>query len=252
MATRFTILVGFPSKDQPVAGVPLLVPGSVIPVGSGSSEGKESVLEKSVSFNKVVEKLWVTFRLDSSRQPQKSVLSTMTLGKLVELPSIENADVSISATLTGVNDKRATYRIVFMQGAKSLADSTVDVAPDGRAIVGGMDGDSAPYIFVIVEPQNTKTDGIMAGLTAPVIVSKVFPVYPEDARKKKIEGVVVIEIVIDEAGKITNAKVLDSPGPNFSQAALDALKQWKFQPARGADGKPLAVRTAISFDFKWR
>jgi len=67
-----------------------------------------------------------------------------------------------------------------------------------------------------------------------------------------IEEMTDSQIVIDEAGKITDAKVLDSPGSEFSQAALDALKQWKFQPARGADGKPLAVRTAISFDFKWR
>ncbi|MBZ5497430.1 MAG: energy transducer TonB [Acidobacteriia bacterium] len=252
LVTRFTILVGFPSREQPVTGVPLLVPGSVIPVGSGSGDEKDSVLEKSSSFNKVVERLWATFRLDSSRQPQKSILTTLTLGRPAELPPIENAGLAISATLVGLSDKTATFRVVFKQGPKPLADSTVNVAVDGRAVVGGVDGDSAPHIFVIVEPQTAGSGDKMEGLTAPVILYKCFPVYPEDARRKKISGVAVIEVIIDETGQIAEAKVLDSPDPSFSQAALEALKQWKFEPARRPDGKSLAVRTAISFDFKWR
>ena len=50
------------------------------------------------------------------------------------------------------HEEGATYRIVFRQDQTKLADSKLTVARGGRAVVGGMDGEAAPYVFVFVQP----------------------------------------------------------------------------------------------------
>ena len=53
--------------------------------------------------------------------------------------------------------------------------------------------------------------------------------YPEEALKKNIEGKVVLSIVVDAKGKVSDAKVL-SGAPELIQAAIDSVKQWEFEP----------------------
>ena len=113
-----------------------------------------------------------------------------------------------------------------------------------------MDTSAAPYIFLIVEPDRGPLARRTVGITNPVVVSKVMPSYPEEAREKKIEGVVVIVLVIDEAGAIADAEVLESPDALLSKAALEAVRQWTFQPAKMPDGKPIAVRASFSIVFR--
>jgi TonB family protein len=76
------------------------------------------------------------------------------------------------------------------------------------------------------------------------------PVYPEDARKARLEGQVVIKTVIDEQGKVQEPAVEKSSGhPNLDQAALDAVSNWKFKPAT-LEGKPVAVHYRMTINFK--
>jgi len=61
-----------------------------------------------------------------------------------------------------------------------------------------------------------------------VIKSPTAP-YPEEALKKNIEGKVVLSIVVDAKGKVSDAKVLSGP-PELIQAAIDSVKHWEFEP----------------------
>ncbi len=256
VVTRFTILVGYPSKDQPASEAPILVPGTVIPVGPESGRGsdavKTSMVDKSLSFAKGVDKLWATFRLDPARRSQNSTTSLMALGKTFDLPAIENAGVRISSTLAAFDGKVATFRVVFRQAAKVLADSTVNIALAEWAVVGGMDGDLAPYIFLILEPQKAGMGEASVGITAPEILDRVLPKYPEGARKNRVMGTVIVEVLVDEKGKVRDASVLASPDERLSQAALEAVRQWTFRPARKMDGSPIEVSSSISIEFKLR
>jgi protein TonB len=81
------------------------------------------------------------------------------------------------------------------------------------------------------------------------VLSKSAPKYPAEARKDKAEGVVVLELLVDEAGKITDIKVLQDPDERLTRAAIDAVRQWTFQPARTSAGKAVAVRTALTIKF---
>ena len=153
VGTDFLVLVGFPSKGQTGDSVPFIVPGAVISLDAETSgRGNLGALERTLAHARVVEKLWATFRLDPARRAQKSASGALAMGKPFELPRIEDASIAITAILVGYNERLATYRVMFKQGDKTLADSTINVNFGERAVVGGMDGDSAPYLFLVVEP----------------------------------------------------------------------------------------------------
>lgn len=76
------------------------------------------------------------------------------------------------------------------------------------------------------------------------------PVYPEDARKSKLEGQVVIKTVITEQGQVKDPAVEGSSGHEaLDQAALEAISAWRFKPAT-LHGKPVAVYFWLTINFK--
>ena len=66
--------------------------------------------------------------------------------------------------------------------------------------------------------------------TPPILISRIDPVYPTAAKAKKIEGVVVLRTRIDKDGRVKKAEVL-SGDPLLTQAALDAVRQWRYKPS---------------------
>jgi len=65
---------------------------------------------------------------------------------------------------------------------------------------------------------------------APVVLSRVQPVYPKLAINARMNGMVIVECVIDKTGRVRQANVLRSTSPMFNQSALDAVQQWQFAP----------------------
>ena len=87
-------------------------------------------------------------------------------------------------------------------------------------------------------------------VSKPIRTHFVEPTYPELARKARIEGVVILEAIIDENGNLVNARVLRSPGKafGFDDAALEAVKQWKFKPGL-QNGVPVPVIYTLTVQF---
>jgi TonB family protein len=83
----------------------------------------------------------------------------------------------------------------------------------------------------------------------PVKVSAPSPQYTEIARKARIQGVVIVEAIIDKEGKVTNVKVLKGLPMGLDTAAADAVKKWTFQPAT-LNGKPVAVIYNLTVNFR--
>jgi TonB family protein len=81
----------------------------------------------------------------------------------------------------------------------------------------------------------------------PKLIKQVNPVYPEEARKTGVEGVVILEAKADEQGNVVDARVLRSI-PVLDQAALNAVKQWKYEPMV-VDGKPRKVLFTVTVRF---
>lgn len=66
----------------------------------------------------------------------------------------------------------------------------------------------------------------------PMIIYAPAPEYPPEARKQKLEGKVKLKITISDEGEVSKAEVSESSGYDFfDNAALDAIKNWRFTPA---------------------
>jgi protein TonB len=76
------------------------------------------------------------------------------------------------------------------------------------------------------------------------------PAYPFELRQKKVEGVVYMLFIVDKDGRVVNPKVEKSDHPAFERPALDAVRQWKFEPAvRGGEKVASKVRIPIRFSI---
>lgn len=87
-------------------------------------------------------------------------------------------------------------------------------------------------------------------VTPPELLKQVDPVYPDEARKARIEGDVVLEAIVDIDGKPVQMRVLQIPakGYGFEESAIEAVKQWKFRPGM-RNGKPVPVIFSVIVHF---
>jgi protein TonB len=85
------------------------------------------------------------------------------------------------------------------------------------------------------------------GIDRPIQIKMVKPVYPQGALGGRLRGIVVIEATIGIDGKVHDARVVRSIA-GLDQAALDAVRQWEFEPAR-VNGVPVAVIMAVEVSF---
>lgn len=85
-------------------------------------------------------------------------------------------------------------------------------------------------------------------ISRPLLVKRVSPRYPQSARLRRAEGSVVISVVIDKNGLITQSKVIRSVSEQLDRAALDAVGEWQYEPAT-LNGFPVAVYGIIELSF---
>jgi TonB family protein len=91
-----------------------------------------------------------------------------------------------------------------------------------------------------------------AGIEFPKALKEVQPAYTPDAMRAKIQGPVVLQIVILESGLVGDVKVMKSLDPGgLDQEAIKAAKKWLFQPAVDSKtGKPVAVYAQLELNFR--
>ena len=94
-------------------------------------------------------------------------------------------------------------------------------------------------------------DKVGNGVTAPKAIYDPNPDYTDRARKKKIQGSVVLSIVITDKGLVRDAKVVTGLDRDLDKQALKAVGSWRFEPAT-KDGKPVAGRIKVEVDYKLR
>lgn len=98
-------------------------------------------------------------------------------------------------------------------------------------------------------PAPERPEGI--SIEPAVVVEKVDPPYPEVAVRAQVEGSVVLDIGIDETGRVTDVQVTRGLPFGLSEAAADAVRKWKYRPARSPDG-PIPSRKTVRILFTLR
>lgn len=96
-------------------------------------------------------------------------------------------------------------------------------------------------------PKAPRVGGKVQG---PKKIVDVRPVYPEEARKERVQGTIIVEMVIGADGKVTKARVLRSV-PALDQAALDAVTKWEFEPmlVKG-QAVPVVITATVRFSLE--
>jgi TonB family protein len=89
---------------------------------------------------------------------------------------------------------------------------------------------------------------VAADVMQKLLVHRVEPAYPAEARKGNLQGVIALDIVVGRDGSVVSMHPLNGPDV-LSRAAMDALRWWKFEPYR-VNGEPAVVETTLAVEFK--
>jgi protein TonB len=79
----------------------------------------------------------------------------------------------------------------------------------------------------------------------------VKPLYTEEARRRGIEGDVLLEVIVRADGSVGSVRVVQGLGGGLEARAIDAVRQWRFRPARRL-GTPVDVLVEIAVEFRLR
>ena len=92
----------------------------------------------------------------------------------------------------------------------------------------------------------------IGGVTAPRCVYCPQPAYTNEARAAKLNGTVVLKVVVTADGRTENVQVMNGPGSGLERQAIEAVKNWRFRPADGPDGTPVTCQIEVEVTFKIR
>lgn len=147
------------------------------------------------------------------------------------------------------------------QPAPTTAPASLEVMdlPAGGPVTGSLDGagesaglpdglDAYGAMQAPVAPPSAAPQRVGGRIRPPQRVHDVPPVYPAIAQQARIEGMVILEAVIGPHGRVEDLRVLRSV-PLLDQAALDAVRQWRFTPTL-LNGEPVAVAMTITVQFR--
>jgi protein TonB len=111
-------------------------------------------------------------------------------------------------------------------------------------VIGGIIGSTPVAVPKVAAPTRVR---VSAGVQAGNLINQVKPSYPAIAKSARIQGAVVLQAEISKQGTIENLRVI-SGHPMLVQAALDAVKQWRYKPYL-LNGEPVPVETTITVNF---
>jgi TonB family protein len=137
---------------------------------------------------------------------------------------------------------------VVRRRAASADNNSADaeLAISGNGVTGGDAG--TLNILASKDKQPAAPVPIGGEVKQARLLSSVAPQYPQMARNQRLSGDVKVDALVDANGRVTAMKVISGPAL-LHQAAMDALRQWKYEPAT-LNGRPMAVHLTVTVQFK--
>jgi len=119
--------------------------------------------------------------------------------------------------------------------------------PGGQmgGVIGGIISSTPVAVPKMATPTRIR---VSQGVTAGMKIHDVTPQYPQMAKIARVQGPVVLAAVIGKDGAIQNLRVVSTASPLLNQAALEAVKQWRYRPYI-LNGEPVEVDTTITVNF---
>jgi len=114
----------------------------------------------------------------------------------------------------------------------------------------GTSQSNGPGVFQkssLQSPSGATPVRVGGNIKPPQKTKHVDPIYPEIAKSAHVQGVVILETLIDEQGRVADARILRSI-PLLDQAALDAVREWEFTPTL-LNGVPVPIVMTVTVQF---
>ncbi len=193
---------------------------------------------------------------DVLRAPKKgyevvpmSELRNVLDGRTLETKEVLQKDYPIN--IAGVAGAVVTGRIEEDSQRARLSVDVVDV------IAGKLIGQAEAVIPRTMLPDDVSPDSPYVPVLTPGKGNTSYPQclhcpvpqYTDEARSKRIEGTVVLQVVITPEGRATQITVIKMAGRGLDEQAIAAVRTWKLKPAM-KDGNPVAVRTPVEVTFR--
>jgi len=86
-------------------------------------------------------------------------------------------------------------------------------------------------------------------VSAPIPIFKPEPAYTDEARNAKLQGIIVLLIIVDTSGNVTDCRVVKPLGMGLDEKAVETVKTWRFEPALRT-GTPVSVRVSVQIAFR--
>jgi TonB family protein len=184
--------------------------------------------------------------LDGDRAQYSVRVTDLSTNQVVASPTFTAGPEDKPQSTTKAGDRQILVRIAH---TPQYLSATL-VVSEGNVVVDSMRTwwDLVPRPV----PLATTREGVLrvgGDVKAPKVIKRVEPVYTEEARKARITGIVIVEAVIDKTGAVRETQVLKGLPNGLSEAALDAIKQWTFEPAT-KDGQPVDVIFNLTMNFQ--
>jgi TonB family protein len=172
--------------------------------------------------------------------------------------SVTATEVATGLVFTQLTDKNGAYRFASLKpGTYSVTAAIPGYTPRtfNRAPLGAQQQVRLNFaleqqVQVSLYPQGKDVEVFKVGgnVRPPTVVQRVEPHYPEEARDERIQGTVVLGIVVRVDGDVEGVRVVRSLDPRLDESAVEAMKQWKFRPAM-RDDTPVAVSLNVEVNF---
>lgn len=159
--------------------------------------------------------------------------------------------------------KQWKYRPYLLNGEAIAVETQVQVnfslsdKPAQDGVAGDIPGGAPSGAIGSVQGSATNASGsstptpqrirVSSGVAQGLLSTKVQPLYPQEAKDKHIQGVVLLQVRIDKEGNVIDTQLI-SGHPVLAPAAIEAVKQWKYKPFV-LQGNPLMVETQVSVNF---
>jgi TonB family protein len=127
----------------------------------------------------------------------------------------------------------------------------IDMPPDVFVLKLPPGSASTPYHLPVPERLGSLSMPRDPGVAMPRIVSKQDPVYDEASRKSRIQGTVVLYVVIDANGFPSEINVFQHLTPGLDNSAIEAVRHWRFTPVT-KNNQPIALGSMIEVNFRLR
>jgi TonB family protein len=242
-------------------------PGEAPPSGDVLSRGELTEALADWSPETDTPELRRTFALYDIYEVARIAGKTSTAGRLLSTFNVRGEDWILRVEAQHRAEGEVLARVELWRNGKLLFAPQHVGRLGERAILSAFGGDEPGFVFLTIEVREGERTREPAGhpvgrgvlgevlsvdgrdVLPPKRLAEVPAEYTAEARAARIQGVVILQLVLDEEGRVADVRALKGLPYGLTEAAITAVRQWRFEPAH-RNGLPVAVEYNVTINFR--